>query len=112
MAGACKAVITANTATRIYQVGRGLKSDDGCTFEDVKVEQTVVKLAFDTAEGEKAWSTLTPKSCLAAPPEGAVVKDPWVLEIPDASRKMCPSGFDRLTAAVVTGQLPPPSTAR
>lgn len=112
MADACRAVITANDATAMYQVGRGIKTADGCTFEDVQVEHTIVKLAFEKADGTKAWASLHPKMCVKTPPEGAVVQDPWVLEIPAASKAMCPEGFEKLTAAVVTGAFPSPSTAR
>ena len=112
MADACKHVITANDATAMYQVGRGLKDQGSCKFEDVKVEGSTVKIAFDTADGKKAWSTLQPSLCVDEPGEGAVVKDPWVLQIPAESTAMCPEGYKALVAAVVTGKLPPPSPAK
>lgn len=108
----CAAVVTANDATTMYQLGRGLGPTDGCTFEDVQVDKSTVTLAFETADKTKAPSTLRPSVCVGKPSDGAVVKDPWVLEIPESSRTLCPDGYEKLVAAVVTGRFPPPSAAR
>lgn len=110
-AGSCPWVITSNDATGIFTAARAIEKQGDCSFEDVQVEGSIATLSFDTKDGKKAPATLQPLACVKERAPTMVAKDPWILDIPEESKKLCPEGYQSIVEVMVTGKFPPPSSA-
>lgn len=110
--GECPRVFTGADAQALHGASARLAPTGVCRFEGVYVRGSQAIVVFATPHGKKAAAMLRPTQCVPQPSSTAVVEDPYVVDVAEGAKSVCPEAMEAIVEAVRAGTLPAPSVAQ